>query len=815
MRKGPTRRGGELMETERLFGMFDAVAGILATIMLATSNLAFIEFESVCESVKASSCPGYTTIVSPLNGWTPWAFVGGSGLDFFHTSQSCFEKDYNATSFCEMNEDAKTPDAFFVAHHLPRINLFFTAFTAAHMFWTKHAVATRAVERAPTLGLMVVHSILVLAMGLFITMVSVTGAVGTKRMNDSLLVSTSASSLHADEMDLYEYLFVFLEAIAPTLYCLALWTLAVANLDFWAVVWRSKPSKIMVPPPKRDHGLSGCTCFCHCPHVWGTPPLNHFWALVCHPLLCKDWRLEGYGLGHVGTVNTDCRGAVQALEEEEEELDLEIPGTWVALAVIRCTEALFKAVCFIFLGVFCKYVRIVDKLPMLVLNSIVAPTVLFVMFGIFVRLVMDSDGDGVKAPLFGDAPLCWWPCVSAFPFFTRRAPSLPFSLHSISYYIHIIFRCCTRIVLSKWLCTDPKWRTAYLLDRAEQRVISRARLHVFTDGIFAIAATLVLLEMKVEEKTDSLQDFVAAQGPKVICSVLVWFTLWAIWGLHRRTFRAPRHRVVRHSEGSSSGIEAGHSSDDNEGDSSEGDAEGEGEESTVSVNAARWSNSAMFFVALCPLAFSYAHYFPVDRKATFLPFLAISCAVRSLLTSAVVLAPPARSTAADAEAEAGVDAQTEVEADADAERDGAIPPPQRRFAPNALNPWHAENRCGKWVEGRCFWAPYGMVLECSKRCCAKHCNVRSEAVWVSAIVYAFTVVTLAHPHVELLWLMVGGIALTLFIQTDIVLGFNLCAALCARAQRGDAACARPSSLSARTSSLQVERGSGAYGALAE
>ena len=98
------RRGGELMETERLFGMFDAVAGILATIMLATSGLAFVEFESVCDTVKAAKCDGpWEPIVSPLNGWTPWGSVG----HFFQPSESCFEEGYNATSFCLMNDVPK------------------------------------------------------------------------------------------------------------------------------------------------------------------------------------------------------------------------------------------------------------------------------------------------------------------------------------------------------------------------------------------------------------------------------------------------------------------------------------------------------------------------------------------------------------------------------------------------------------------------------------------------------------------------------------------------------------------------------------
>ena len=214
-------------------------------------------------------------------------------------------------------------------------------------------------------------------------------------------------------------------------------------------------------------------------------------------------------------------------------------------------------------------------------------------------------------------------------------------------------------MLSKWLCTDLKWRNAYMLDRAEQRVISRARLHVFTDGVFAIAATLILLEMKVKESTDSLEQFVKAQGPKVICSVLVWFTLWALWGLHRRTFRAHRHRVISHSAGDragdsagDSGIECGRSGSEGGGieggghnSDNEDGCEDEGEESTVSVSAARWSSIAMFFATLCPLAFSYAHYFPVDIVATSMPFYFISLAVRCLITSAVELAPPLTGTA--------------------------------------------------------------------------------------------------------------------------------------------------------------------------
>ena len=144
----------------------------------------------------------------------------------------------------------RTAWGHFVKHHNQRTCLFYVAFSAAHMFWTKHAVATRAVERAPTLGLMVVHSILVLAMGLFTTMVAVTGAVGTKRVNAIVMETLTAARIslaggppYALPRNPYLEYVVFLEAIAPTLYCLAIWTLAAANLDFWAVVWRSKASK--------------------------------------------------------------------------------------------------------------------------------------------------------------------------------------------------------------------------------------------------------------------------------------------------------------------------------------------------------------------------------------------------------------------------------------------------------------------------------------------------------------------------------------------------------------------------------------------
>jgi hypothetical protein len=57
LRRPPPRflKADEYMDTERLFGMFDAVASILFTVALATTGLSFLESEIVCETIRTAS----------------------------------------------------------------------------------------------------------------------------------------------------------------------------------------------------------------------------------------------------------------------------------------------------------------------------------------------------------------------------------------------------------------------------------------------------------------------------------------------------------------------------------------------------------------------------------------------------------------------------------------------------------------------------------------------------------------------------------------------------------------------------------------
>ena len=78
-------------------------------------------------------------------------------------------------------------------------------------------------------------------------------------------------------------------------------------------------------------------------------------------------------------------------------------------------------------------------------------------------------------------------------------------------------------------------------------MISRSRLEMLVDGIFAIAMTILVLELKVPELTDSrsvseLARSLARQAPTFLSYLLSFFVLGMFWYRHNRQFR--HYRVI-------------------------------------------------------------------------------------------------------------------------------------------------------------------------------------------------------------------------------------------------------------------------------
>ena len=529
----------EWMHTERLFGMFDAVSGILMTASIATTGLAFVESEDVCAVVKASKCVGGSSrvMVSPLNGWVPlmnrYNLVG---LSMFRVARTCYDHGFNETLYCATAEATYVPTTvnhFFIRHHFFKIIGFVLAFIAATKFWTKHVVATRAVHRGPTCGLMAVHALLVLLQGIVLIVFSVYGTIAVHEVQE--YANTHSDALVFASIEFNEGIQLFLGKVAWCFFSLTLWSLATANLEYWAVKWRTKPSQTVIPPRTPVYGFLGTTIYCPFPIFAGK-----------------------------------CRSLPGKFEAGSSEiLNLDVPGVWAALTVLRCTEALRNALLYFLGGLFCLYFsKTMELLGGLTRNEDILRalftsifcSILLMMFRIFT----DTTGQGWKGPLS---------------------------------------KSCSKG------SADPKaspWKIAYALDQYEQTSLSRTRVHVFSDGVFAIISTVILLEMEIEETTHTFSEFIEEQGPKVICTVLVWFLLFSLWGLHRRVFREHTDDEPLGSsnhdseEGTHSAVHKSHA------DISHGD---DGDD-TINVHAVAWSHLGLIALALCPLAMGYgaSHY---------------------------------------------------------------------------------------------------------------------------------------------------------------------------------------------------------------
>lgn len=75
-----------------------------------------------------------------------------------------------------------------------------------------------------------------------------------------------------------------------------------------------------------------------------------------------------------------------------------------------------------------------------------------------------------------------------------------------------------------------------------KNIFSKGRVETFSDGIFAIIITLLVLEIKVPHIEDmhssgELKDALAALMPKILSWIISFFTIAVIWVNHHKIFK--------------------------------------------------------------------------------------------------------------------------------------------------------------------------------------------------------------------------------------------------------------------------------------
>ena len=420
--------------------MFDAVASILFTVALATTGLSFLESEIVCETIRTASCVDSRAelIDSPLNGWVPWG-NNHAPIPLYTAGASCFDESFNATAWCIEAAETNMPSSIsevFVRIHLMKSLIFFFSWGLSHTFWTKHVVAMRHVKRGPTIGLMLMHSLLVLMMGVLLVVLTVSGAVSLNEMHR--YVDTHEKR---NDFDFYKGIAVFLSTFAPSLYALGAWSLLMVAVDFFSLKWRYKPQRMVLPAePPRDHGAFGIVTQLHCPCFPGARTTCAK-AKLLRSLFNSTIRCDGYGRDLLTRTNNPLLYPASGLELEGLE------GVWGALAVLRCSESLKNAICFFVIGVIYQYLnQLGDAMAYDGWEASVIPLIIYVTVIILFRMMMDSDGAGFKQSFWGSK------IMTSSVMKLNGTPASP-------------------------------WRAAFFLDQFEQHYVSRQRVHVFTGAL--------------------------------------------------------------------------------------------------------------------------------------------------------------------------------------------------------------------------------------------------------------------------------------------------------------------------------------------
>ena len=71
-------------------------------------------------------------------------------------------------------------------------------------------------------------------------------------------------------------------------------------------------------------------------------------------------------------------------------------------------------------------------------------------------------------------------------------------------------------------------------------IASSARLETFADGVFAIAITLLVLEIRIPEPGENVAQALANQWPSFLAYVTSFLTIGTIWADHHRLFTVIR-----------------------------------------------------------------------------------------------------------------------------------------------------------------------------------------------------------------------------------------------------------------------------------
>jgi uncharacterized membrane protein len=81
------------------------------------------------------------------------------------------------------------------------------------------------------------------------------------------------------------------------------------------------------------------------------------------------------------------------------------------------------------------------------------------------------------------------------------------------------------------------------VDAAEEHpddVVSSARLETFADGVFAIAITLLVLEIHIPAETEDVGKTLVHQWPSFLAYVTSFLTIGTMWANHHRIFTVIR-----------------------------------------------------------------------------------------------------------------------------------------------------------------------------------------------------------------------------------------------------------------------------------
>ena len=67
-------------------------------------------------------------------------------------------------------------------------------------------------------------------------------------------------------------------------------------------------------------------------------------------------------------------------------------------------------------------------------------------------------------------------------------------------------------------------------------IVSSARLETFADGVFAIAITLLVLEIRIPEPGENVARAIFVQWPSFLAYVTSFITIGTMWANHHRIF---------------------------------------------------------------------------------------------------------------------------------------------------------------------------------------------------------------------------------------------------------------------------------------